>query len=70
ISGSIVDINTTIGDNCSIEHNTVIGPRSVIRNSVTVHSGIRLWPDVIVNENTAVTQDFLNDKYDSKCDGS
>lgn len=70
ISGSIVDINTTIGDNCSIEHNTVVGPRCVIRNDVTIHSGARLWPDVIVAEKSAVKDNILNEKYDTKFEGS
>ncbi|MDO5843716.1 MAG: NDP-sugar synthase [Methanocorpusculum sp.] len=70
ISGSIVDIDTNIGDNCSIEHNTVIGPRSVIRNNVTVHSGVRLWPDVIVEPKSVVKENLLNDKYDTRCEGS
>ncbi|HJJ31216.1 MAG TPA: NDP-sugar synthase [Methanocorpusculum sp.] len=70
ISGSIVDINTTIGDNCSIEHNTVIGPRCVLRGGITVHSGTRIWPDVIVEEGRIVEENVLNDKYDTRCEGS
>lgn len=70
LSGSIVDINTTIGDNCSIEHNTVIGPRSVLRNNITIHSGTRLWPDVIVDEGAVVKENVLNEKYDTRCEGS
>ena len=70
ISGSIVDVDTTIGDNCSIEHNTVIGPRCVLRNNITVHSGRRIWPDVIIEEGTKVTENVLNDKYDTRCEGS
>ncbi len=70
LSGSIIDIDTTIGDNCSIEHNTVIGPRSVLRGKVTIHSGTRLWPDVIVDEGAVVKTHLLNDKYDTRCEGS
>lgn len=70
ISGSIIDINTTLGDNCSIEHNTVIGPRSVLRNDVTIHSGTRLWPEVIIPEGSIVKEHVLNDKYDTKYEGS
>ena len=70
ISGSIVDIDTIIGDNCSIEHNTVIGPRSVLRNNVTIHSGTRLWPEVIVPEKSIVKEHMLNEKFDTRCEGS
>ncbi|MDR3102598.1 MAG: NDP-sugar synthase [Methanocalculaceae archaeon] len=70
ISGSIIDIDTTIGDNCSIEHNTVIGPRSVLRNNVTIHSGTRLWPEVIIPENAIVKEHMLNEKFGTRCEGS
>lgn len=70
ISGSIIDIDTIIGDNCSIEHNTVIGPRSVLRNAVTIHSGTRLWPEVIVPEKAIVKEHMLNEKFDTRCEGS
>ncbi|HJK01958.1 MAG TPA: NDP-sugar synthase [Methanocorpusculum sp.] len=70
ISGSIVDVDTIIGDNCSIEYNTVIGPRSVIRNSATIHSGTRLWPEVIVPEKSIIKEHILNEKFDTNYDGS
>lgn len=70
LSGSIIDIDTTIGDNCSIEHNTVIGQRCVLRSNVTVHSGIRIWPDVIIDAETVVKEIVLNEMYDTKYDGS
>jgi len=70
ISGSIIDVDTSIGDNCSIEHNTVIGPRCVLRNNITVHSGRRIWPDVIIEDGKKVTENLLNDKYDTRCEGS
>jgi mannose-1-phosphate guanylyltransferase len=70
ISGSIVDVNTNIGDNCSIEHNTVIGPRSILQNDVTIHSGTRLWPEVIVPEGSVIKVHLLNSKFDSRFEGS
>ncbi len=68
--GSIIDIDTHIGDNCSIEHNTVIGPRCVLRNGITVHSGIRIWPDIIIDAGKAVKEVLLSDKYDTRYEGS
>ncbi|MDD3069517.1 MAG: NDP-sugar synthase, partial [Bacilli bacterium] len=70
ISGSIVDINTNIGDNCSIEHNTVIGPRCILQSNVTIHSGTRIWPEVIVPEGSVVKVHLLNDKFDKRFEGS
>lgn len=70
ISGSIIDVNTNIGDNCSIEHNTVIGPRSILQNNVTIHSGTRLWPEVIVQDGAVVKVHLLNSKFDSRFEGS
>jgi mannose-1-phosphate guanylyltransferase len=70
VSGTIVDNETMIGDGCSIEHGSVIGPRCVIRNRVTVHSNTRIWPDVVIADNTIVTEHMLNDEYDTRCEGS
>jgi mannose-1-phosphate guanylyltransferase len=70
ISGSIIDIDVIIGDNCSIGHNTVIGPRSILRDNVIIHSGTRLWPEVIVPEKTIVKEHILNEKFDIRCEGS
>ena len=70
VSGSILDINTTIGDDCSIEHNTVVGPRCVLRSGITIHSGVRIWPDVIVEEGAVVKENVLNSQYDIHVSGS
>lgn len=70
ISGSIVDVGTNIGDECSVEHNTVIGARSILQNDVTIHSGTRLWPEVIVKEGSVVKVHLLNPKFDSRFEGS
>jgi mannose-1-phosphate guanylyltransferase len=69
-SGTIVDNDTMIGDGCSIEHGSVIGPRCVIRNRVTIHSNTRLWPDVVIADGTVVAEHVLNDAYDTRCEGS
>jgi mannose-1-phosphate guanylyltransferase len=69
-SGSIIDNDTVIGDHCSLEHDTVIGPRVVIGNRAVIHSRTRIWPEVVVADNGVVTEHLLNEKYDSRCEGS
>ena len=70
ISGSIIDIDTHIGADCSIENDTVIGPRVVLRDSVVVHSKTRIWPEVVVAEGSVVKEHILNEKFDLRCEGS
>lgn len=70
VSGAIIDNDTMIGDSCSVEHGSVIGPRSILRNRVTVHSNTRLWPDLVVQDGTIVTEHMLNESYDTRCEGS
>lgn len=70
VSGTIMDNDTMIGDGCSIEHGSVIGPRCVIRSRVTIHSNTRVWPDVVIADGTIVTEHVLNDAYDTRCEGS
>lgn len=70
VSGAIIDNDAMIGDFCSVEHGSVIGPRTVLRNKITVHSDTRIWPDLVVSDNTIVTENLLNDRYDTRCDGS
>jgi mannose-1-phosphate guanylyltransferase len=69
-SGSIIDNDTVIGDHCSLEHDTVIGPRVVIGNRAVIHSRTRIWPEVVVPDNGVVTEHLLNEKYDSRFEGS
>jgi len=70
VSGAIIDNDAMIGEFCSVEHGSVIGPRTVLRNKITVHSNTRIWPDLVITDNTAVTEHLLNDLYDSRCEGS
>ncbi|HYA33632.1 MAG TPA: NDP-sugar synthase [Candidatus Bathyarchaeia archaeon] len=69
ISGSVVDNHTTIGAHCVLENNTVIGPRVVVNDSVTVHSGVSIWPEVVIDRGD-VYKDVLNHAYDTHKDGS
>jgi mannose-1-phosphate guanylyltransferase len=70
VSGSIVDNDTVIGDDCCIENDTVIGPRVVLKNGVVVHSGTRLWPEVVIPENEIVKEHVLNRKFEVRTEGS
>jgi len=69
ISGSVVDNGTRIGDNCVLENNTVIGPRVAVNDFVTVHSGVSIWPDVVIDGGD-VYKDVLNPAYDTHKGGS
>lgn len=70
ISGSIIDNDTRIGKECSIENDTVIGPRVVLRDHVLIHAGIRLWPEVVVADGAVVKEHVLNEKFDTRYEGS
>ena len=70
VSGSIVDNHCVIGESCSLENDTVIGPRAVLHERVIVHSRTRIWPEVVVPEGTVVTEYYLNEKYQANCGGS
>jgi len=70
ISGSIIDNDTLVGSGCNIEHDTVIGPHAVLKSGVVIHSGIRVWPEVVVSEGTVVKEHVLNEDYDLRIEGS
>jgi mannose-1-phosphate guanylyltransferase len=70
VSGSIIDNDTVIGEDCNIENDTVIGPRVVMRNRVILHSRTRVWPEVVVPEDSVILEHVLNDKFDARCEGS
>ena len=69
VSGSVVDNGTRIGDHCVLENNTVIGPRVTVNDFVTVHSGVSIWPDVVIDGGD-VYKDALNPAYDTHKGGS
>ncbi len=70
VSGSIIDNNAKISDHCNIENNTVIGPRIIMGRNVVVHSGIRIWPEVIIENDAVVKENLFNDKYKCGFQGS
>jgi len=70
VSGSIIDNDTTIKKECSIENDTVIGPRVVMGNHVVIHSGTRIWPELIIRSRTVVKEHLLNEEYGIGRNGS
>jgi mannose-1-phosphate guanylyltransferase len=70
VSGSIIDNDATIGDRCSIENDTVIGPAAVLKNASVVHSGTRIWPEVVIEEGAVVKEHMMNEAFDLSYDGS
>ena len=69
ISGSVIDNGTQIGAHCVLENDTVIGPRVVVNDFVTVHSGVSIWPDVTI-DGGEVFEDVFNTAYDTHKEGS
>lgn len=65
VSGAIIDNSTKIGNDCVLETGTVIGPRDVIRNNVTVHSKVSLWPELVIPQGTSITETQLNPDYNN-----
>ena len=70
LSGAIVDGNSEIGADCSLENGTIVGPHSVIKNNVTIHSGVKLWPETVVENGKNVKEDVLNKRYETDVSGS
>jgi mannose-1-phosphate guanylyltransferase len=70
VSGAIMDNDITLGRSCTLENGVVIGPRAMIGNDVTIHSDIRIWPEVVVNAGTSVKKDFMNEHFATDINGS
>ncbi|HUW66678.1 MAG TPA: NDP-sugar synthase [Candidatus Nanoarchaeia archaeon] len=65
VSGAIIDNNTKIGNNCILETETVIGPRDVIRDNVTIHSKVSLWPELVIDKGTNVKETRVNPDFNN-----
>ncbi|WP_406656971.1 NDP-sugar synthase [Methanolobus sp. ZRKC2] len=63
VSGSIIDNSAKVHDNCCLENGTVLGPDIVVGKNSTVHSNIRIWPEIVIEEGTNVKEDLINDSY-------
>ncbi len=70
VSGAIMDNDITLGKGCILENGVVIGPRAMIGNDVTVHSDVRIWPEVVISAGTSVSKDLVNDHFATDINGS
>jgi mannose-1-phosphate guanylyltransferase len=70
VSGTIADNDVSIGRNCILENGTVIGPRTMIGNDVTVHSDVRIWPEVVIQAGVSVIKDTVNEHFATDVNGS
>jgi len=70
LSGAIVDSNSEIGAGCSLENGTIIGPHSVLKDDITIHSGVKLWPETMIEKGKNVKENVLNEKYEIDVSGS
>ncbi|HEY9245583.1 MAG TPA: NDP-sugar synthase [Candidatus Methanoperedens sp.] len=70
ISGAVIDNETRIKDSCILETGSVIGPRVLIGEDVTVHSEIRIWPEVSVKKGTRVKENLGNEDFGNDTKGS
>jgi len=62
-SGSIIDNNTIIGKNCSMENGTVIGPRVNINDDATIHSYVKIWPEINIKSGSNIKETITNPKF-------
>lgn len=69
-SGTIIDKKSNVGSECVLENNSVIGPRVVIRDNATVHSGAKIWPDLVIKEDRVIKEDLVNEEYGTDTSGS
>ncbi|MDY0266576.1 MAG: NDP-sugar synthase [Methanimicrococcus sp.] len=70
LSGAIADSDSDIGARCSLENGTIIGPNAQLKDGVTIHSGVKIWPEIQVSKDTNVKEDLLNEKYGTDISGS
>lgn len=70
VSSAIIDNATKIKDSCILETGTVIGPRVIIGEEVTVNSLVRIWPEVRVKNGTKVSENLGNEDFGNDIKGS
>ena len=67
---ALIDPSAELDPTVSVGPFTVIGPRVHLADSVVVHSGTRIWPEVTVATGTVVKEHVLNSEYDLGYEGS
>jgi mannose-1-phosphate guanylyltransferase len=70
VSSAIIDNATKIKHSCILETGTVIGPRVIIGEEVTVNSLVRIWPEVRVKNGTKVSENLGNEDFGNDIKGS
>lgn len=70
VSSAIVDSGTVTGSDVDLENGTVIGPRVTLGDGSTVHSEVRIWPDVEVRSGEAIKETRKNEQYAVATSGS
>ncbi|NYT01103.1 MAG: NDP-sugar synthase [Methanocellales archaeon] len=63
VSSAIIDNNTNIGEDCTLESGVVIGPRVMIQNEVIVNSDVRIWPEAVLKSGDCVKKSLINEKF-------
>lgn len=63
VSGSVIDNDTRVNENCCLENGTVLGPAVIVGKDTTVHSNIRIWPEIEIEAGTNVKEDMINESY-------
>lgn len=70
ISGGVVADDTTIGEHCFLENGTVIGHKVLIGSNSTIHSGVKIWPEVVIDKDSSIKETVINSDYDAAHEGS
>lgn len=70
VSSSIVDSGTVTGSGVGLENGTVVGPRARIGDDVTVHSDVKIWPDVELEDGRSIKETLKNEEYGVQTSGS
>lgn len=63
VSGAVIDNSVRIGQNVSLENGTVMGAKVTVGNGATIHSNVKIWPELTVKESENVTCNMFNPEY-------
>lgn len=62
ICGAIIDDDAVVENNCVLKNGAVIGPRVTVRDGTTIHSDVRIWPEVTIDAKE-VREDVICPRY-------